>query len=144
MVTLHSHASHALQPLDVICFKPFKTTFKKERNTIMISSNYIELDKIVLIGWVDKALHQTLSRKNIILGFKSIRIWPLDLKVTYERTRPSNLYTIVNKIGEKQDDDYQSNQGEDGEMEWVEHNVEEKLINIISTTKSMCNKAAQN
>jgi hypothetical protein len=110
----------------------------------MISSNYIELDKIVLIGWVDKALHQTLSRKNIILGFKSIRIWPLDLKVTYERTRPSNLYTIVNKIGEKQDDDYQSNQGEDGEMEWVEHNVEEKLINIISTTKSMCNKAAQN
>jgi hypothetical protein len=62
-------------------------------------------------------LHQTLSRKKIMLRFKSIGTWPLDLKVTYERTRPSNLYTIVNKTGEKQDNDYKSNQGMDGEME---------------------------
>ncbi len=27
-ITLPSHTSHALQPLDVTCFKPFKTTFK--------------------------------------------------------------------------------------------------------------------
>ncbi len=29
MITLPSHTSHALQPLDVSCFNPFKTTFKK-------------------------------------------------------------------------------------------------------------------
>jgi hypothetical protein len=119
MVTLHSHTSHALQPLDVVCFKSFNTTFKKERNTTMINNNYIELDKIVLAGWVDKTLHQTFLRKNIILGFKSIRIWLLDLKVTYERTRFSNLYIIVNKTREEQDTDYKSNQGKDGEMEWA-------------------------
>jgi hypothetical protein len=28
MITLPSHTSHALQPLDVVCFKPFKTTFR--------------------------------------------------------------------------------------------------------------------
>jgi hypothetical protein len=28
MITLPSHTSHALQPLDVSCFKPFKTTLK--------------------------------------------------------------------------------------------------------------------
>jgi hypothetical protein len=44
----------------------------------MINRNYIELDKIVLAGWVDKTLDKTLSRKNIILGFKTTRIWPLD------------------------------------------------------------------
>jgi hypothetical protein len=44
MFTLPSHTSHALQPLDVVCFKPFKTTFKKEKNTTMINRNYIELD----------------------------------------------------------------------------------------------------
>lgn len=27
-ITLPSHTSHTLQPLDVACFKPFKTTFK--------------------------------------------------------------------------------------------------------------------
>jgi hypothetical protein len=43
MVTLPSHTSHALQPLDVACFKPFKTTFRKEEDTTMINRNYIEL-----------------------------------------------------------------------------------------------------
>jgi hypothetical protein len=30
--TLPSHTSHALQPFDVACFKPFKTAFKTYRN----------------------------------------------------------------------------------------------------------------
>jgi hypothetical protein len=38
MVILPSHTSHALQPLDVICFKLFKTTFRKKRNN-MVKSN---------------------------------------------------------------------------------------------------------
>jgi len=28
LITLSSHMSHALQPFDVACFKPFKITFK--------------------------------------------------------------------------------------------------------------------
>jgi len=32
MIILPSHTSHALQPLDVACFKPFKITFRKEKN----------------------------------------------------------------------------------------------------------------
>jgi len=31
IVTLPSHTYHALQPLDVSCFKPFKTTLGKKR-----------------------------------------------------------------------------------------------------------------
>ncbi len=59
MVILPSHTFHAFQPLDVACFKPFKTTFRKERDTIRVTRNYIELDKITLGEWVDKALDQT-------------------------------------------------------------------------------------
>ncbi len=51
MVILHSHTSHALQPLAVTYFKPFKTIFKKERNTTMINKNYVELDKMF---WQDR------------------------------------------------------------------------------------------
>jgi hypothetical protein len=31
MVTLHTHTSHALQPLDVTYFKPFKIAFIKKK-----------------------------------------------------------------------------------------------------------------
>ena len=32
IVSLPSHTSHALQPLDVACFKPFKTAFRRCRD----------------------------------------------------------------------------------------------------------------
>jgi hypothetical protein len=62
----------------------------------MINMNYIEPKKWVLVVWVDKVLDQAFSRKNIVLGFKSTRILPLEPKAMDERKRPNNLYTIVN------------------------------------------------
>ncbi len=56
MITLPSHMIHALQPLDVACFKPFKKTFKKESNPTMVNNNNIKLDKISLVSWVEKTL----------------------------------------------------------------------------------------
>jgi hypothetical protein len=50
MITLPSHTSHALQPLDVSCFKPFKTTFKKERDNNMVINNYNEPNKVTFVG----------------------------------------------------------------------------------------------
>jgi hypothetical protein len=40
MITLPSHTSHAFQPLDISYFKPFKTTFRKEKDAIMVVSKY--------------------------------------------------------------------------------------------------------
>jgi len=54
MITLPSHTSHALQPLDLTCFKPFKTTFRKERNGAMDNKNNTKPDKITLVTWMDK------------------------------------------------------------------------------------------
>jgi hypothetical protein len=48
MVTLQVHTSHVLQPLDVSCFKPFKTTFKEEKNNAMVKNNHCELNKCTL------------------------------------------------------------------------------------------------
>jgi hypothetical protein len=63
MVTLQAHTSHALQPLDVSCFKPFKITFRKEKDNAMVKNNHYELDKCTLARWVDKSLDQSLSKK---------------------------------------------------------------------------------
>jgi hypothetical protein len=40
----------------------------------MVNDNFIEPNKITLLGWVDKALYQTLTKKNIISRFKVIGI----------------------------------------------------------------------
>jgi hypothetical protein len=67
----------------VACFKPFR--IRKERNTTMVSRNCIEPSKIALTWWVDKALDQALTRKNIISRFKGIRFWPLNPKAMDEK-----------------------------------------------------------
>jgi hypothetical protein len=82
LITLFSHTSHAFQLLGVACFKLFKIVFKRERNTTMVSRNYIELDKITLVRWVHKALNQALMRQNIIYqgskvhGFSHLTLGP--------------------------------------------------------------------
>ncbi len=53
MVTFPTHTSHVLQPLDAICFKPFKINFRKETDVTMSKSNYMEPNKITLARWVD-------------------------------------------------------------------------------------------
>ncbi len=61
-----------------------------------------------------------------------------------ERTRPSSLYTLMNQTRKDQDDDYQSNQEEDGEMEWAKQNVVEELINITSIAKPITHEFMPN
>jgi hypothetical protein len=40
----------------------------------MAKNNYLELDQIIIITWVDKALQQSLKKENIKLGFKVCKI----------------------------------------------------------------------
>jgi hypothetical protein len=57
-----------------LCLKPFKIAFRKESNGAMAKKNYIEHGKIVLTRWINKALNQTLAKKNITLRFRTIEI----------------------------------------------------------------------
>jgi hypothetical protein len=41
----------------------------------MARSKFNELDKITLVGWVNKTLDQSLTKQNIKVGFKRIGIW---------------------------------------------------------------------
>jgi len=91
MITLPSQTSHVLQPLNLSCFKPFKTTFFKKKNNNMVNNNYKELDKITFANKVDKALNATLSKRNIKNGFKVTRIWPLNPKAMDGKTKLNEL-----------------------------------------------------
>jgi len=82
--------------LDVFCFKPFKIIFRKERDEAMAQSKFSELDKIILVGWVDGALDEFTTKKNILSKFKVTRIWPFNPKAMDAKIGPTNIYTIVN------------------------------------------------
>jgi len=74
MITLPLCKFHAFQPLDVICSKPFKIAFKKERYITMVRRNYTKLYKITLAGWVNKTLNLAFIKKKFISGFKGVQI----------------------------------------------------------------------
>jgi hypothetical protein len=63
MLTLQSHTSHVLH---VSYFKPFKTTFRMVKDLAMSINNHMELNKITLVGWVDQALEQSLTKKYLV------------------------------------------------------------------------------
>ena len=78
IISFPSHTSHALQPLDVVCFKPFKTTFRRCRDLWSLENNKKEVGKQDLCEWTSRALRVALTPNNIRAGFQSTRIWPLD------------------------------------------------------------------
>ena len=74
IISLPSHISHALQLLDVACFKPFKCAFKKQRDAWTMLNKNNKVEKQELCEWTSKALQTTLTAKNIKVGFRKIGI----------------------------------------------------------------------
>jgi hypothetical protein len=83
------------------------------KDIAIFNRNYIELDKIALARWVDKALNHALIRKNIMSRFKGTGIWPFNPKAMEEKTSPSTLFTLVNQTKEDDDDEDHSNEEDD-------------------------------
>jgi len=89
LLTLPSHTSHALQPLDVTCFRPFKLSFHAYKDKWSLSHKGKRPQKEDLAGWVLHGLGRALSNQNITKGFKTTGIYPLDLKAMDKKMGPS-------------------------------------------------------
>ena len=92
LLTLRAHTSHALQPLDVALFKPFKQHFQEYRD--FWSSRHLNeaASKDTLAQWVSLALRKALSPSNIKEGFSAIGIFPLDFNALNEHFLPSQAF----------------------------------------------------
>jgi hypothetical protein len=107
----------------------------------MINNNYIEPNKITLGGWVKKSIDQSLTKKNIISGFKVGGIWQLILGAMHEKTIPNSLYLVNNTHREKNVESISNKEDEeeDNDIQWKKY-VIAKLINIIGTTTILDHK----
>ena len=95
IVSLPSHTNHALQPLDVSCFKPFKTAFRKIRDKWSLTSKTKPIDKRTLCEWTSQALKAALMPKNIISRFRATGIWPLDHQAASHAMKPLEGYQQI-------------------------------------------------
>ena len=69
LLTLLSHTSHRLQPLDVNVFRLFKCAFRGDRDAWTLHHRKQPAQKEELAHWIDLALKQALSLVNIMKGF---------------------------------------------------------------------------
>jgi hypothetical protein len=100
LLTLPSHCSHAMQPLDVAVFKPFKGTFHVYRDAWTLNNRGKGARKEVLASWTSKALSRVLTMSNIEAGFQKIGIYPLNSMAMDGSLGLSATYIEVQEEGE--------------------------------------------
>lgn len=70
-ITLPSHTSHALQPLDVSCFKSFKVAFRACSDSWTLTHRGVGAKEEDLASWIARGLKKTFTPKKIV--FKRIQ-----------------------------------------------------------------------
>ena len=110
IVTLPSHTSHALQPLDRTCFVPFKAAFQRIQDDWIRDRQNKKVEKSMLCEWTSKALGQALTPNNIKAGFRRTWIRPLNRTTVAGDMGPATRFQAVN--GEGEDGAY-NGEGED-------------------------------
>jgi hypothetical protein len=92
LLTLWSYISHAMQPLDVFCFRPFKQAFHLLRDVWTLKNKSAGASKEVLASWVFAALEKALIEKNVKSGFCSTGISPFNPHAMDGKMGPSEFY----------------------------------------------------
>ena len=104
IITLPSHTSHRLQPLDVSIFKPFKVAFQACRDRWTMGNKGQTARKEELAEWVAEGLKKALTSTKIQKGFVATGIWPLQSTAMEQYMVPSSCYA---DSAEESDDDEQ-------------------------------------
>lgn len=76
LLTMPPHTSHRLQPLDVCCFKPFKTAYAQAMENWMRSNTGKTITIYEIPEFVAHAQLHGLTAKNILSAFQSTGIFP--------------------------------------------------------------------
>ena len=92
MISLPSHISHALQPLDVACFGPFKKAFRAYRDLWNMQGRGNKVNKEHFAQWASLAPKKALTAPNIRAGFKGCGIWPLNYTAMKAKMEPSKAF----------------------------------------------------
>jgi hypothetical protein len=110
LLTVPLHCSHAMQPLDVSVFKPFKSAFRVYRDIWTIQNQGRGAHKEVLASWVSKALRRALTKENILSGFRATSIFPFNSSKMDDKMAPATAYMEGNEDGQGMAEDTDASQ----------------------------------
>jgi hypothetical protein len=133
IVTLPAHTSHALQPLDVSCFKPFKTAFRQVRDAWTLGNEGKKVEKRDLCEWTARSLEKALTPKNIKSGFRKTGIWPLDQQAVNNKLLPSEGFKQGGVEENLEEED--SSSGDSG-SEDVDRNSSKLSLTLAATCRA--------
>ena len=88
IISLPSHTSHTLQPLDVACFALFKKAFRKLRDAWSMRNKHKPVEKRMLSEWTSRTLQLALIPTNIWTGFRTTSIWPFNCQTAIMSMEP--------------------------------------------------------
>lgn len=94
LVTFHPHTSHKFQPLDKTVFGPFKKYYNSAANELMLTPGHVGKPLTIynIAGLVGKAFPQSFTPSNIIQGFRSTGLHPINENIFGEHEfMPSNV-----------------------------------------------------
>jgi hypothetical protein len=92
LLIIPAHTSHALQPLDVSVFKPFKQHFRENRDFWSSRNLNESATKDTLAQWVSLALRKVLSASNIKKGLSATCIFPVHARAVDSQMLPSQVF----------------------------------------------------
>ena len=91
-----------------------------------------------LVQWASLAFKKALTKKNIMSGFRAIRIWPLNPQALQTRTGPSEGFTVENVEKEQRDEIFEegmSNPGA-GVIHYYSTEKEDRLQELEEESKA--------
>jgi hypothetical protein len=130
IVSLPSHTSHHLQPLDVAVFRPFKCAFRSLRDAWTMRHRGHPAKKEDLCQWVCLALRRALSPSNIQKGFQKTGIWPLNPSAVADKMGPSSAF-VPGEIPQ-----YEPTDDEDDPMDSTDPLLEEVVGDRILSSQN--------
>ncbi|MCO5551715.1 hypothetical protein L7F22_005219 [Adiantum nelumboides] len=105
IITLPTHTSHKLQPLDVLVLKSLKVQFQMERDIWQQRATSRQASKSELVSIVAKDITSSYTEANIKVGFQATGIWPLNPSALKFEGMPCNHINIVEETTSINDED---------------------------------------
>ena len=99
LLTLPSHTTHCLQPLDVNIFSPFKKYFRRYRDAWIMKNRGKGACKEILAMWMSLGLQRALTKSNIEVAFYGISIWPLNPRMVEKYLGPTRPFQPAESEG---------------------------------------------
>ena len=103
ILMLPAHTSHAMQPLDVSIFKPFRVHFRAYQDYWTSRNMSQPANKTTLAQWVSLGLRKALTSSNIVSGFRGTGIWPINPAAMNSKLTSSEIFcqTSIAEVGEE-------------------------------------------